>query len=50
MDILESILIKAKSNIQKVAFPEACEEKILLTIDDLRQSTEAEKKTHQVLL
>ena len=31
MDILESILIKAKSNIQKVAFPEACEEKILLT-------------------
>ena len=39
MDILESILIKAKCNIQKVAFPEACEEKIFINCKRMYRQT-----------
>lgn len=35
MDIMEKVYAKAKENLQRVAFPEATEEKILLTVKEL---------------
>ena len=35
MDIMEKVYAKAKENLQRVAFPEATEEKILMTVKEL---------------